>query len=229
VKTILVSFAKGKGRPNRFVWRETTKEYPKIRPKQAMLPSPDFKGKEKIMDKDKVKIIDDEPEDGCFVDSSAERRPIMAKKTEIERHPANECAICGKTLEQTGGRRLLIPRVWTKKEIKAGGGEMQILKDMHEGKRPAEIITKGYGLKKEGHKQMEANIQANKTKGLIPWTCQRCAGRTCRACGEPLVCPPISDILDDDGNVSHGPWFGAYAGCINPKCSNYKKSSSAKT
>jgi hypothetical protein len=56
--------------------------------------------------------------------------------------PAEKCARCGKTLEQTGGMRLLIPRFWTKDEINAGGGSLKIIEEMHKGKRPMEVIQK---------------------------------------------------------------------------------------
>jgi tetratricopeptide (TPR) repeat protein len=204
VKTILLSFAKGKGRPNQFVWRETTND-----PKIPLRPE----------------IIDRyEPADGCFVDSSAERRPIILNEPEFERRPAKECAICGKTLKQTGGRRLLIPGPWTEEEIKACRGEEEIFRDILKGERAAEIAVKGHGLTEESLKQMEVTIQTAKAKGLTPWVCQRCKGRTCKECGEPLVTPPFSGILNDDGIVSYVPMNGLRRGCINPKCLNYKRS-----
>ena len=138
--------------------------------------------------------------------------------------PAEKCSRCGKTLEQTGGLRLLIPRFWTEAEINAGGGSLKIIEDMHKGKRPMEGIQKVHaGWTSHDIELVENNIKIAEAEGRTPWECQRCANRVCKECFEPLKCPPISDILQDDGGVSHGPWFGYLAGCTNPKCIKFVK------
>lgn len=143
--------------------------------------------------------------------------------TATQLHPAEACARCGRSLDQTGGKRLLIPRFWSETEIAAGGGRLQIIREMHEGRRePAVIQPLPAGWSQEDRDRVREGVRRAEEEGKIPWVCQPCLNRVCKTCRAPLACSPCSTILKDNGDVSHGPWFGEYLGCVNPACTGYR-------
>ena len=54
--------------------------------------------------------------------------------------------------------------------------------------------------------------------GLRPWTCQKCAGRTCGRCGNPEKHPFGCDVLDSTGRRVHVPLLPGPAGCCRNGC-----------
>lgn len=133
--------------------------------------------------------------------------------------PTETCARCGRTLSETGGQRLLIPRLWTKNEIQGAGGPVKIVREMHEGKRNPEVVQEApAGWSAEDLAKVKAAELSAKKGGRTAWVCQPCLNRTCRKCRAPLVCPPCSDVLHEDGNVSHAFYMGELAGCTNSAC-----------
>jgi hypothetical protein len=82
------------------------------------------------------------------------------------------------------------------------------------GKDPIFVVTYGAEWSDEGR----ARAREAALSGMRPWICQRCAGRTCQACGAPLEYPIASTLLNDDGAVTHLMIVPPRASCINPEC-----------
>jgi hypothetical protein len=78
------------------------------------------------------------------------------------------------------------------------------------------VVTYGDGWTDEAR----ARARAEAADGFRPWICQKCAGRTCGACGAPLEYPIASTLLNDDGGVTNLMIVPQRVSCINPACTN---------
>lgn len=55
--------------------------------------------------------------------------------------------------------------------------------------------------------------------GLLPWICQRCAGRICRQCGAPERHPLGTSVVSAEGRKTYMPRLPiGDLGCTNPAC-----------
>jgi len=57
------------------------------------------------------------------------------------------------------------------------------------------------------------------SEGYLRWFCQKCSGVVCHACGSIRI-PLGSDILHDDGTISHAALLPIGNYCSNPACAN---------
>lgn len=135
-----------------------------------------------------------------------------------KRPPAPSCARCGEPVEAIGGKRVVGT---ADRGVIVCGPEMT-LGELHHpaktfrlpGKDAQFVVTYGTEWTEEGRQRA---IDAAR-EGLRPWLCQKCAGRTCQACGAPLEFPIASTLLNDDGAVTHLMIVPTRASCINPEC-----------
>jgi hypothetical protein len=134
------------------------------------------------------------------------------------RPPAPACARCGTTLAAIGGKRV----VGTKQVgVLLCGPETTLGELSHpastehlDAKDAPFLVTYGEGWSAEAR----ARARDAAAEGMRPWICQKCAGRTCAACGAPLEVPVAATLLTDDGAVTHLTVVPARIRCINPDC-----------
>ncbi len=131
--------------------------------------------------------------------------------------PTERCIFCAKSLEETGGRRLLGRKIsgYSISEYPKGGGN----KDYPN--RYIKIEDKKYFIYWDmGNRWNKENI--NKAiedikDGLTPWYCQSCGSRLCSECGAPVINPACTDILNENGTISHCAPLAPHR-CINDNC-----------
>lgn len=140
-----------------------------------------------------------------------------------KRKPSSHCLLCKKTIEEIGGKRIIAQKtlgIYNSKIYRGGGDpdfpELSIKLD------DANYIVLC------GKKGMWTDELIEKVKEIYlndecPWFCQKCAGKTCHICGEILNNPIGSDVIYDDGCISHVAILGYNPGCVNESCENYKK------
>ena len=142
----------------------------------------------------------------------------------MKRPPADTCCLCGRTIEQVDGRRMVATA--------AAGVVRRHANDPLRGlgNPPAQVHRIGGKFKDMvlcfwGSCWTEQGIlraleQAG--RGLTPWICQPCAGYGCPECGAPHFYTR-GGVLHDDGKIAHAAALpiGNAKRCINENCSNY--------
>jgi len=151
------------------------------------------------------------------------RKPVL--DLECQLLPADSCVLCGKSLQEIGGRRLVGQQLRgvSLSDRYLGGGNKDFPYQSFQLSDEPVVYLVVWG---EKSKWTPTAIQAAKHEylsGKRPWFCQRCGVRTCRQCGAPINYPVGSDMLDDQGCSSHAPIFPFDPGCSNPECERYKK------
>lgn len=137
--------------------------------------------------------------------------------------PTDACARCERTLDQTGGSRVVMPRFWSENEITEAGGAFKAAAEMHDGKRPVEVVeTAPSDWTQEDLDRVEENSLRANIEGRRPWLCQSCTHRLCRECGEPLAGAPCADVIHDDGSIWHSGHLAYLGGCVNPACKDHR-------
>lgn len=139
------------------------------------------------------------------------------------KRPGPFCIFCQKSIDDVGGRRL----VGTTKghgygvydrPIGGGSKDRPFRSIQFPGAESKYLVVWGLQWTAENMQQALKMIQDNK----LPWFCQKCGHRQCSGCGEPINYPVASDVIYDDGHISHCPIIPADMGCINPNCEKYK-------
>ncbi len=133
--------------------------------------------------------------------------------------PADNCIFCNKALKEVGGSRIVSQKfrgVTISDKYQEGTQEYP---------RHSYVLSMNPGnfLVVWGEKELwtEDRIEKAKdeyAKGKRSWFCQVCGNRVCKVCGYPFDNPMGSDIMDDDGRISHIPIFPVAVRCSNPKC-----------
>ncbi len=149
----------------------------------------------------------------------------MCKVNQPMRLPAERCAICEKTLEETGGMRIVAQKfrgVGLSDKYQGGGNP--------DYPRQSVSLEDGSGtyllVWGEKSKWTDAAIERARRAylaGQRPWMCQRCAERKCSQCGSPINYPMGSDVLYDSGCSSHVAIFPFDPGCCNKNCKKYRE------
>lgn len=143
-------------------------------------------------------------------------------KLHTRRSPASHCVICGKSIEEIGGRRIISQRdkgLYISSQPTKGGSHA-----VHKSVKvdPLPLYVTIWGEKAFWNDEtINRAIQIVK-QGECPWFCQICGTRACYLCGQPINYPVASEILYDSGGSSHCPIIPHDPGCINPACKRYK-------
>lgn len=146
-----------------------------------------------------------------------------AKLKKKKRKPSSHCLLCEKTIDEIGGKRIVVQKTLGTFSSKTylGGGDPDF---------PELSIKMGDDnfIVLRGKKGMWTDKLIAKVKEIYsnqerPWFCHKCAYKTCHICGEIMNNPIGSDVIYDDGCISHVAALGYNPGCVNDSCENYKK------
>jgi hypothetical protein len=138
--------------------------------------------------------------------------------------PDDRCVICGKTIEEVGGKRITAQKfrgITISGESRGGGNSKYPYKSYKLSSAPIYLVIWG-----EVSMWSEEAIQRATDafhKGKRSWFCQICGQRSCSTCGAPINYPMGSDVLYENGSNPHCGIFPFDPGCINTKCKNYKE------
>ena len=136
---------------------------------------------------------------------------MLIDPTKSLKLPAERCALCGKCVEDVGGRRLIATgRIVVthsdesvqnddRRSFALGDGEGYVLL---KGDWSPDAIDRAVSAFREGRR---------------PWFCQACGGRQCPECGSPMA----ADTLHDDGTLGHFPIIPCDPRCTNRKCAKF--------
>jgi len=146
----------------------------------------------------------------------------MKRVTEAKHLPADSCLICGKSLNATGGSRLIEQHVRGTALINSQPGDEDSSKWM-----PLEDGSDNYVVV-WGDEQFVTDEVLQRARdtylaGKQPWFCQTCGHRACPECGQPLLRPVSSEAVDDEGNISYCAVLGIAPKCSNMDCTLYGK------
>lgn len=139
--------------------------------------------------------------------------------------PSDRCVLCGKTLEETGGRRLVANKlrgICLSNKFK-GGGDADYPYQSVKLDDSEVVYLLVWGEKEKWTLEAIARAKSEYLNGRRPWFCQVCGERTCSECGAPINLPMGSDVLSDNGCSSHVTIFPFDPGCINPECKKYRE------
>ena len=139
--------------------------------------------------------------------------------------PSDRCVLCGRTLEQVGGKRMVGSKsrgicLSTKFQ---GGGNADYPFQSVKLDETAGIYLMVWGEKDKWTSEAIERAKTAYLNARRPWFCQVCGARTCRECGAPINLPMGSDVLYDNGCSSHVTMFPFDPGCINPACKRYRE------
>ena len=138
------------------------------------------------------------------------------------RMPGQTCVLCERSLEETGGVRL----IWAGS---FGVSLCTIQNSLREIRHPARTIRLA-----ENHRDVVVVLFGNwkdnaierarqvAQSGFRPWFCQRCVHKAiCLKCDRPMR-PAAVDMLNDAGRTSHVAVFAGMASkCRNPECDDF--------
>lgn len=140
--------------------------------------------------------------------------------------PDSHCVICGKTLDEVGGRRIVAQHLrgitFSNKHLGGGNPEYPhksfIInpEQSEESQMPRYLVVWG-----EPSMWNEETIQRALdavSRHKTPWFCQVCGKRTCPECGYPGAYPAGSDVLYDNGCSAHVAILPVNLRCINQNC-----------
>lgn len=133
------------------------------------------------------------------------------------RPPASECAICGKSLAEVGGVRLVrtLQSGLVRRHVDAPIGRLpgpaQVF-PLDGDHRQTLLVVWGLPWTAAARERAIAQIHA----GTQPWFCQSCSGHLCEACGSTLRRVPGADQLAEDGEMWHCPILPGPVSC--PTC-----------
>jgi hypothetical protein len=151
---------------------------------------------------------------------------MCTSKTTSQRfHPAERCLLCGRSVADLKGYRIVAQKTLaiylSKKKMQGGDKDYPEKTFMFQGQSEKYIVVRG---KPElWTNEVIARATAEFTAGKHPWFCQVCANRVCSKCGSPINYPLGSDIIYDNGNIKHIAILPFKPGCSNRTCYNYQK------
>ena len=140
-----------------------------------------------------------------------------------KRLPAKECGVCGKSLEEIGGRRLLgtITRALLIKGVQFDwGGSWSVTRAVRLDEPYRQLFVLMAGSIATDATLTRSRAQAQ--SGQTPWFCQRCAGQVCERCGALTREVPGSTFLSDDGRTTYYALMPiGFPGCSVPGCGGH--------
>jgi hypothetical protein len=148
----------------------------------------------------------------------------MNEDTETKRLPADTCIFCDKKIDEIGGRRIVAQKL-RGIELSSkyrGGGNPEYPDQSIRLYDNKEIYVVVWGENSKWTLSTTNKVKEEYLKGRQPWFCQVCGKRKCIECGAPINVPMGSDVLSDNGYISHVPMHPVDPGCINPKCKKYR-------
>lgn len=115
---------------------------------------------------------------------------------------ATSCAVCGRTHEEAGGRRIAARYERGMLLLEAVEADEAAIHPgrQHPTRRGTILVEWGAwpaGTVARALREVEA--------GRHPWRCQRCAGYRCQRCGDALRETPGCDVVGSDGALTHYP------------------------
>ena len=135
--------------------------------------------------------------------------------------PAPVCAICEMPLSSIGGRRIAATYIrgsfFSDKYL--GGGNPDFPKrsfPLKTGPKKFLVIWGNWG---DDAIQRALDAVEN---GKRPWFCQKCEGRLCHECGNPVQFIHGADILKDNGDCPHAAIIPIPPGCCNQNCIKHR-------
>jgi len=145
-----------------------------------------------------------------------------------KRLPATRCVMCEKTIEQVGGMRIVAHihiGIGLSNQYKGGGNPDYPYQSFQLNEDKTLFLTV-WGEEEKWTVTAIENAKKDFQNNLQPWICQVCANRKCHTCGKPINYPVGSDIVKQNGCITHIPIIPSNLGCINKQCKNYKDLSS---
>jgi hypothetical protein len=143
--------------------------------------------------------------------------------------PAETCAICVRSLTDTGGKRLVagatcgIRRMTTQLSLHDFPREWYPARVLRLTDRYRDVLIwfTGTVWTDSSARRAASHFQ----RGEQAWICQRCAGCSlCQTCGTPLAQTPTWDwIADDAGTVTHSPYFTGFGTTVCSQCGTQRR------
>jgi hypothetical protein len=145
----------------------------------------------------------------------------------LKRPPSKTCILCGKTIEEVGGRRMIAQKFIgvTLSDKYSGGGNPDYTHQSVKLYDDGNTYVTMWGGKDLWTADRIDSAHKEYLTGHSPWFCQICGRRACSKCGAPVNMPVASDVLYSNGETDHVPIIPADLGCINPKCPKYREMS----
>ncbi len=138
--------------------------------------------------------------------------------------PDISCLICSSTIAEIGGNRIISQKLrgvaLSNKYLGGGNPDYPFTSVRLYDNNPNSYVT-AWGEPDKFSGNALNRARQSFLNNLHPWFCQKCGVRTCSTCDFPLNQPVGSDVISDNGCISHVPILGVNAGCINPECKKY--------
>ncbi len=137
--------------------------------------------------------------------------------------PSHECMFCGRTIEESGGRRIV-----AKKFLSIGLSDKHISGGHADYPDVSVKIKDNFyvhfrGSKEKWTDELKEYAINEFAAHRHPWYCQKCGSRLCRECGSPSQYLHGCDILYECGATAHSAILPVPPGCINPDCVKHRE------
>lgn len=128
--------------------------------------------------------------------------------------PSNACLICHRTLEEAGGKRVVADRRF---------GLTLLDAEEKPTRGTTYPLANGLVLRIWGKRWDEDLVSRalEEAESGHSWFCQSCMGRVCSVCRWPVIWPPGTNVLYEDGSTPHQMPIPAVNQCTNPECEHY--------
>ena len=139
------------------------------------------------------------------------------------RKPAEVCVVCGKTLAETGGQRLVSTYYNNFRQLRPQSevGNLRFpCKLIRCDGNFRDVILAFLGPLWTD--QIIERVRQTIQSGVRPWFCQRCGEKNiCTVCGYPMSRVPGATVLLETGKIGHEPfWAGMQMRCTNKDCAS---------
>lgn len=161
---------------------------------------------------------------GLMLCVGARRRNTMSPDN-VTLTPSERCLFCQRRIGEVGGRRIVsqqVRGVTISTQYQGGGSKDYPRRSIELGDESGRYVVV-WGEDSEWTQQTIEKARNEFLSGHRPWFCQVCGGRTCSKCGSPLDYPMASDLVDDNGHITHAAILPFEPGCINPECDKHRK------